>query len=144
MSTPIVHQPAPVARTVPRVVVHRKVSTKPLVPALPGGALVDLFELPSLRSAAVAGFFRNYGTEPPFEVPSYPTDEFKYVTEGHLAIEQDGAKLEATVGDLVFIPAGSRFVILPTAFTAVYFTARPTEYTIEQAEAAQQTSKVKL
>lgn len=106
--------------------------------------------------------YRNLGTEPEFDVDGYPEHEvrfpsldtsrmgwltssvccsqYKYVTDGELAIVQDGKRVSAVVGDLVYIPAvrlflasrrlprwrlqasdvqGSSFRILPTIFTAV-------------------------
>ncbi|BGP17390.1 hypothetical protein JCM10213v2_005408 [Rhodosporidiobolus nylandii] len=88
----------------PKIVVHRAAASQPLLDAFPG--------------PMTSGVFRNLGTEPEFDVV-YPIHELKYVTEGELAVIQDGEKITATTGDLVYIPAGSEFRILPTVFTAI-------------------------
>ncbi|BGP41188.1 hypothetical protein JCM10450v2_005227 [Rhodotorula kratochvilovae] len=108
----------------PKVQISKAVSAKPLINGLPGGQLLDLASFPALNGQAVAGVYRNLGTEPQFDIPGYPEDEFKYITDGELAVLQDGQRLVATVGDLVYIPKGSAFTVLPTVFTAIYFSAR--------------------
>ncbi|GJN89971.1 hypothetical protein Rhopal_002960-T1 [Rhodotorula paludigena] len=113
----------------PKVVVYKAVASQPLINGLPGGQLLDFSAFPELQGQAVAGVYRNLGTEPEFDVTGYPEHEYKYVTDGELAIVQDGKRVSAVVGDLVYIPAGSSFRILPTIFTAVYFSARKPAFT---------------
>ncbi|GAA5955407.1 hypothetical protein JCM10213_002873 [Rhodosporidiobolus nylandii] len=102
----------------PKIVVHRAAASQPLLDAFPGGQMLDLSAFPELTGPMTSGVFRNLGTEPEFDVV-YPIHELKYVTEGELAVIQDGEKITATTGDLVYIPAGSEFRILPTVFTAI-------------------------
>lgn len=88
----------------PKVTVHRSVLAQTLIPGLPGGSLgewafseallyheaevgkeadlarhggdaVDFGAFQHVEGAAVVGVFRNHGTEPAFEIPSYPEDE---------------------------------------------------------------------
>lgn len=39
------------------------------------GDAVDFGAFQHVEGAAVVGVFRNHGTEPAFEIPSYPEDE---------------------------------------------------------------------
>jgi hypothetical protein len=88
----------------PKVTVHRSVLAQTLIPGLPGGSLgelassetffyreaefergtdlardrglaVDFGAFQHVEGQAVVGVFRNHGTEPAFEIPSYPEDE---------------------------------------------------------------------
>ncbi|GAA6020292.1 hypothetical protein JCM10207_003215 [Rhodosporidiobolus poonsookiae] len=113
----------------PKIQISKAVSAKPLINGLPGGQLLDLASFPELGEQMVAGVYRNLGTEPAFDVDSYPEHEFKYVTDGELAVEEAGQRLVATTGDLIYIPKGSKFRILPTVFTAIYFSARVPQFT---------------
>lgn len=87
--------------SIPQVTVHKAVLAQQLTPGLPGGSLgeptlregvqratdsfrfpliaptitADFAAFPDTQGAAVAGVFRNHGTEPAFDVPSYPEDE---------------------------------------------------------------------
>ncbi|KWU44742.1 hypothetical protein RHOSPDRAFT_33825 [Rhodotorula sp. JG-1b] len=119
----------------PKVTVHRSVLAQTLIPGLPGGSLVDFGAFQHVEGAAVVGVFRNHGTEPAFEIASYPEDEFKYIIDGVLAVQQDGKRVTGVAGDIVHIPKGSKFTVLPTIFTAVYFSARSVAFPQQSAQA---------
>ncbi|GAA5908135.1 hypothetical protein JCM8208_003700 [Rhodotorula glutinis] len=102
--------------TTQTIQITKGVASRPLIDGFPGGQLV-------------AGVYRNLGNVPQFDVQGYPEDEFKYVIDGEMAVVQGGEKVVALAGDLVYIPKGAAFTVLPTVFTAVYFSARAPAFT---------------
>ncbi|GAA5839407.1 hypothetical protein JCM9279_005930 [Rhodotorula babjevae] len=118
--------------TTQQIKITKAVASRPLIDGFPGGQLVDFGAFPSLSGPAVAGVYRNLGTVPQFDVPAYPEDEFKYVIDGEMVVVQGGETLVALAGDLVHIPRGAAFTVLPTVFTAVYFSARAPTFTQTQ------------
>ncbi|GAA6024008.1 hypothetical protein JCM10207_006852 [Rhodosporidiobolus poonsookiae] len=102
----------------PKIVVHSQVAKQPRVKAFPGGELFDFDAFPESKGTQVLGFYKDHGSEPEFSV-TYPDDEFKYITEGELKVRQDGKEIIGRVGDVVYIPAGAHFTIIPSKFSAL-------------------------
>ncbi|GAA5942248.1 hypothetical protein JCM3775_001366 [Rhodotorula graminis] len=115
--------------TTQTIQITKAVASQPLIDGFPGGQLLDFAAFPSSSGPATAGVYRNLGNVPQFDVAGYPEDEFKYVIDGEMAVVQGGKEMVALAGDLVYIPKGAAFTVLPTVFTAVFFSARAPAFT---------------
>jgi ethanolamine utilization protein EutQ len=93
--------------------------------AAPGVALTDL--VTSKDGSPMAAGVMSWSREDSFAW-HLTYDEIDYVLEGVLAIEIDGRTVEARVGDVVYIPKGSKIVFGTPSRVKLFYVTHPADW----------------
>ncbi|WRT69163.1 uncharacterized protein IL334_006147 [Kwoniella shivajii] len=108
----------------PLVQVFHDVNALPLVNVKPGASVCDLGSAKVSDQPYTGGIFVKDELAEDLDSDSFPVNEWKYIIEGEWHMVQNGEKLIAKPGDVVFIPKGAAFLSLKKPFKAFFVTNR--------------------
>ncbi|OCF56367.1 hypothetical protein L486_06310 [Kwoniella mangroviensis CBS 10435] len=100
------------------------VNSLPLVNTKPGAWVCDLGSAEISDQPYTGGIFVKDELAQDLDSDSFPVNEWKYILEGEWHMVQNGKKLIAKAGDVVFVPKGAAFLSLKNPFKAFFVTNR--------------------
>ncbi|WWC98072.1 hypothetical protein V866_004962 [Kwoniella sp. B9012] len=112
------------AGTGPLIQIFPSVNSLPLVNTKPGAWVCDLGSAEISDQPYTGGIFVKDELAQDLDSDSFPVNEWKYILEGEWHMVQNGRKLIAKPGDVVFVPKGAAFLSLKNPFKAFFVTNR--------------------
>ncbi|WWC63931.1 uncharacterized protein I303_106536 [Kwoniella dejecticola CBS 10117] len=107
-----------------RIQIFHDVNQMPLVNTKPGAWVCDLGSAEISENPYTGGIFVKDELAEDLDSASFPVNEWKYILEGEWHMVQEGKKLIARPGDVVFVPKGAAFLSLKNPFKAFFVTNR--------------------
>ncbi|WWC91105.1 uncharacterized protein L201_006046 [Kwoniella dendrophila CBS 6074] len=107
-----------------QIQIFQGVNSLPLVNTKPGAWVCDLGSAEISDNPYTGGIFVKDELAEDLDSDSFPVNEWKYILEGEWHMIQNGKKLIAKPGDVVFVPKGAAFLSLKNPFKAFFVTNR--------------------